>query len=304
MNIVTLELFGYIFLGEMIGAMFLVLLGNSINSMNSFKNTSGYKSGWLFNNIGWGVADALGILFSMIIESIGITLVHNQTKLNIHFMYGLINPAFSISMFVGGIWASDVGWIAAFIMYILCIVAQISGAMIGQVIVDIIYWRYFKESDLNSIKLVHCTQSTHREAWATNMFTQFISASIIISVGVIVCGFEAKSINSNLWIPFVLGMTLLVVRSALGSSSFASNPARDLGPRIIFLLLPLKKMQISKKQQLEEFDPIYTFLVPFLSPILAGIFIGSWCWLVPEFHEWYNQSKYINNPFKIFELNT
>lgn len=302
MNIATLELFGYIILGEMIGAMFLVFLGNSISSMNSFKNTSGYKTGWLFNNIGWGMADAIGLLFSMIIESIGTTLVHNQTGLEVHFIYGLINPAFSTSMLIGGIWASDIGWIAAFIMYILCIFAQVFGAMIGQVFVDIIYWKYFKTADLNSIKLVHCTQSKDRNAWGTNMFTQFAAASTIISVGVIICGFETRSIGSNLWIPFLLGMTLLVVRSAVGSSAFASNPARDLGPRIIFAILPLSKFGISKKEQLKQVDPVYTFFVPFLAPMLAGVFIGAWCWLIPEFHEWYDQSEYIKNPYKIFSL--
>lgn len=302
MNIATLELFGYLCLGEMVGAMFLVLIGNSITCMNNFKTTSGFKSGWLFSNVGWGMGDALGILFSIIIEAMGTTLVQEQTGIKMNMAYGLINPAFSTSMFTGGVWASNVGWYGAIIMLVFCIFAQIIGAIIGQIIVDVMFWRHFKNADLISIKLVHCTQSNDRDAWFTNMFTQFIGASIIISVGVIVCGFETKSIGSNLWIPFVIGMTLLVVRSATGSTAFASNPARDLGPRLVFALLPLERFGISKKEQLKQVDLLYTLLVPFLAPMLAGVFVGAWCWLIPEFHMWYEESKYVKNPMLIFQL--
>lgn len=302
MDIATFELFGYLCLGEMIGAMFLVMIGNSISCMTNFKGTSGFHGSWLFNNMGWGMGDALGILFSIIIEAMGTTLVEKQTGINIDMAYGLINPAFSTAMFTGGIWASNVGWYGAMIMLVFCILAQIIGAIIGQLIVDTMFWKHFKSSDLMTIKSVHCTSSNDRDAWFTNMFTQFVGAGCIISVGVIVCGFETKSIGSNLWIPFVLGMTLMVTRAATGSTAFASNPARDLGPRLVFALLPLEKYGIDKKEQLKQIDPLYTFLVPFLAPMLAGIFVGAWCWLVPEFHIWYEDSKYAKNPTLIFKL--
>lgn len=299
-NSVSLYLFSYIFLGEMIGTMFLVFLGNGINAMNSFKNTPGHKSGWLFVNIGWAGATAIGILFSMVIESIGSSLAYEKTGVKLDFAYGLINPSFDVTMLTGGVWAADVGWLGAFILFLICVFAQFIGAILGQVILDFIYWKKIKEADILVVKKMHCTHNDDRNDWTRNMFTEFTVACLMTSVGVIVCGFESSSIGSNLWVPFVMGLSLGLIRSSIGSTAFAANPARDLGPRFVFLLLPLEKVGVSRDEQIKLFDFNYTFIVAVLCPFLGGIFVGVWCWLVPSFHDNYIHSIYIKNPFLIF----
>lgn len=301
---VSLYLFSYIFVGEMIGTMFLVFLGNGINAMNSFKKTPGHKSGWLFVNIGWAGATAIGILFSMVIESIGSSLAYEKTGIKLDFAYGLINPSFDVTMLIGGVWASDVGWLGAFILFLVCVFAQFVGAILGQVLLDFIYWKKIKTADVLSIKKMHCTHNDDRDDWARNMFTEFTVASLLTSVGVIVCGFESFSIGSNLWVPFVMGLSLGLIRSSIGSTAFAANPARDLGPRFVFLLLPLQKAGICRDEQIKLFDFNYTFIVAVLCPFLGGIFVGVWCWLVPTFHDNYIHSIYIKNPYLIFTPHT
>ncbi len=301
MNYFSLDLFGYIFLGEMIGTLLLVFLGNGINAVNLFKKSPGYNAGWLFVSIGWAVAAAIGILFSMTIESIGSNLAFQQTGIKVNFAYGLINPAFDITMFVSGIWASTVGWISAFILLLICLVAQFIGAILGQLILDFINWPKFKDADLLTIKKMHCTHNDRRDDWTRNMFTEFVAASILIAVGVIVCGFQTNNIGSDLWVPFVVGLTLGIIRASICSTAFAANPARDLGPRLIFLLIPLQKIGFDRKEQIKLFDFKYALLVPVLSPLLGGIFVGVWCWLVPDFMNNYKNSIYVKHPFLIFQ---
>lgn len=269
MNFFALHLFGYVFLGEMIGTLFLVFFGNGAMAMNFLKKTVAYKSGWMYVNIGWGVAVAFGALFAMVIENIGTSLSFAKTHEDIKFIYGLINPAFDTAMFSSGIWASDVGWLGAFILLILCIVAQFIGAVIAQILLDYIYWKHFKNEDLVTIKRIHCTIPNERDDWTRNMFVEFIGASLFVGIGVIACGIYAKSTNSDLWVPFAIGLSLLLIRSSIGSPAMGVNPARDLGPRLVFYLLPLKKIGFDPKEQKSMTDWKYAAIVPLLSPIVA-----------------------------------
>lgn len=81
------------------------------------------------------------------------------------------------------------------------------------------------------------------------------------------------------------------------------NPARDLGPRLVFYLLPLNKIGFDREEQKLLTDWKYAVIIPLLSPILAGAIIGGICWLVPVFNEAYNESLYAKNALKIFSLN-
>lgn len=302
MNFFALHLFGYVFLGEMIGTLLLVFFGNGAMAMNFLKKTVAYKSGWLYVNIGWGAAVAFGALFAMVIEWIGTSIAFSHTHEDIKFVYGLINPAFDVAMFVSGIWSSDVGWLGAFLLLIVCIVAQFIGALIGQILLDYIYWRHFKHEDLNTIKRMHCTIPNERNDWTRNIFTEFIGASIFVGIGVIACGIYAKNIGNDLWVPFAIGLSLMLIRSSIGSPAMGVNPARDLAPRLVFYLLPLYKLGFNKKEQRDLTDWKYAMAVPLLSPIIAGLIIGGICWLVPEFNEAYNHSIYSKDFWKIFSL--
>ena len=305
MNYLCLDLYGYTFLGPLVGVMLLVFIGNGAGAMNAFKGTLGYKhnTGWIFTSLAWGIGSALGILFSIVIKSVGYKIAFVKTGIHIHIAFGIINPAFSMTLFMSGIWPTQIGWLPAFCLFIVTILGQFCGGILGQIILDCIYWPYFRGSDLVTIKRMHCEHSPLHGDWTTNMFTEFTGTGILAGIGIIAAGFETGYIRSVLWLPFVIGLTVTAMRSAVGSD-IALNPARDIPPRIVFYFLPLEKLGFSRQEQKALFAPSYSFWVETCSPLLGGIFVSGWAWLVPTISDAYFNSSFVHNPLLFFNLHS
>jgi len=235
------------FVAELIGTAFLVLFGNGVVANVVLAGTKGNGAGWLTIAAGWGIAVYIGAFCAA--ESSGAHL----------------NPAVTIAMVVAE--KLPLADAAAYIA------AQFIGAMIGAILVYVTYRSHFDASADADAKLAcFCTAPAIRnlpqaficEAIGTFalLLPIFLMASPKIAVG---DGGVEDSQVLGLGALGLLPVGILVFGIGLslgGPTGYAINPARDLGPRIIHFLLPIKGKRDSDWQ--------YSW-VPVLAPITGGV---------------------------------
>lgn len=203
------------FLGELLGTMTLILLGNGVVACVSLKGSYGEGSGWLVITTGWGFAVISGVLVALAVGS------------NAH-----INPAVTIGVSVySGDW-SNVG---------VYVSGQMLGAVLGATLVWLHYLPHWTETqDEASKRACFCTSPAMRNA-PFNVLSEVIGTFVLV--------FVAAAISSdNLspqglapgFGPFLVGLLVWGIGLSLGGpTGYAINPARDLGPRIAHAILPI-----------------------------------------------------------------
>lgn len=223
------------FFAELIGTMVLILMGNGVVAGSVLKDTKSNNGGWIVITLGWGIAVALGIY------AVG------------HISGAHINPAVTIALATSG----EFPW-ADVPAYIL---GQFLGAMLGATLVWIHYLPHWKESEQDLIRASFCNTPALR-------FTFVNLVSEIIGTFVLVCAIlfiGANNFTEGLN-PLVIGALIVAIGMSLGGTTgYAINPARDLGPRIMHFLLPIGGKGGS--------DWSYSW-IPVIGPILGGI-LGS-----------------------------
>lgn len=228
------------FIAEIIGTAILILLGGGVVANVVLNKTIGNNSGWIVITTGW----ALAVYVAVVIAG---------PASGAH-----INPAVSIGLAVAGKFAwGDVP------MYIL---AQMIGAMIGASMVWLVYKNHFDATeDADSKKAVFCTAPAIR-----HMFSNFISEAVGTFVLIFtILYFTNATINDTETVVGLGSLGALPVAflvwsiglSLGGTTGYAINPARDLGPRIMHAILPIKNKASS--------DWSYAW-VPIIGPIAGA----------------------------------
>ena len=222
------------FLFELIGTAFLILLGDGVVANVVLNKTKGNNGGWIVITFGWAIAVFVGVF---------IAASHSNAHLN---------PAVSIAMAVEGRmpWSEVPVYIAG----------QFAGAMIGALLVWISYKQHFDETADAGAKLaVFCTGPAIRNTWF-NLASEIIGTFALVFGVFYISGADAKIHSID-----ALPVALLVLGIGLGlggSTGYAINPARDLGPRIMHALLPIKNKGGS--------DWKYSW-IPVIGPIIGGV---------------------------------
>ena len=222
------------FLGELIGTCILVVLGDGIVANVVLNKTKGHGSGWIAITLGWSMA-----VFVAVYSVAAVSGAH-------------INPAASIALAASGKfpWA-DVP---------LYIAGQMIGAMIGALIVWISYRQHFEETLDGDAKLaVFCTGPAIRSP-LNNLASEIIGTFILI-FGILSMVSPQSSLGSLDALPAAL-LVLGIGLSLGGTTGFAINPARDLGPRIMHAILPISNKRDS--------DWGYSY-IPVVGPIAGGL---------------------------------
>jgi glycerol uptake facilitator protein len=203
------------FLGEFLGTMTLILLGNGVVACVSLKGSYGQSAGWVAITTGWGLAVICAVLVALAVGS------------NAH-----LNPAVTIGVAVSsGIW-SEVG------VYVL---GQLLGATVGAALVWLHYLPHWAQTpDAAGKRACFCTSPAVRHTPA-NLLSEIIGTFVLV--------FVAAAISSdNLsptglapgFGPFLVGLLVWGIGLSLGGpTGYAINPARDLGPRLAHSLLPI-----------------------------------------------------------------
>lgn len=203
------------FLGELLGTMTLILMGNSVNGTVLLRQTYGENSGWLVITTGWGLAVVFGVIVALAVGS------------NAH-----INPAVTIGVSVyTGEW-SHVG-------------AYVAGQMLGATLGATLVWIHFLPhweltEDRGSKRACFCTSPAVPNL-PMNLVSEIIGtfALVFIAAAIFSENLSPGGLAPGLG-PFLVGLLVWCIGMGLGGTTgYAINPARDLGPRIAHALLPI-----------------------------------------------------------------
>jgi glycerol uptake facilitator protein len=228
-----------IFVGELAGTATLLYIGNGVVANVLLKNTKGHQTGLLAIAAAWAFAVTIGIFVSTYFGSPGAHL----------------NPIVTIAECAkSGDWS----------LFITYVGGQLLGAMLGQLLVWIHYKPHYDiTEDAGAIKASFCTDPAIKNT-SVNLISEILpSALIVFALGTF------SSISHGLG-PFLVGILVWAVGLGLGGTTgYAVNPARDLGPRIMHAILPIKNKGGS--------DWSYSW-IPVIGPSLGallGVFLLS-----------------------------
>jgi glycerol uptake facilitator protein len=225
------------FIAEFIGTFILILLGDGVVASVVLKQSKAENAGWLTIVIGWGLTVTLAIY-----------AVGNYSGAH-------INPAVTLALAFNGSfpWHQVPGYM----------LAQLLGAFSGAILVWLHYYPHWQTTDNQASKLaVFCTAPAIRSS-IPNFISEFIGTAVLI-LGILFIGANKFTDGLN---PLVVGALISTIGLGLGGTTgFAINPARDLGPRIAHFILPIHDKGTS--------DWAYSW-IPVLGPLAGGLF-GAW----------------------------
>lgn len=204
------------FLGEFIGTLILVLLGDGVVANVLLNKSKGQNSGWMVIASGWAFAVMVGVFAAGAFGSLD----------------GHLNPAVTI-------WDAIVKGDGSKIVPYLT--AQFLGGFVGAILVWLQYLPHWRETSDPAAKLACFSTAPAIRSTGANLISEMIgTAVLVIGVGAI---FSKAIAGPGLAIglgPFLVGALVWGIGLSLGGpTGYAINPARDLAPRIAHAVLPI-----------------------------------------------------------------
>ena len=229
-------------LGEFLGTMVLILLGDGVVAAVLLKRSKAEGSGWMVVTAGWAFAVMAGVFTAI---ACGSSAAH-------------LNPAVTMGFAVRD------GNFAKFVPYLA---AQMLGAIAGATLVWLHYSPHWKETPDASAKLgCFCTAPAIRST-VPNLLSEIIATFVLVFVvGAIFSKNVAATGPAAGLGPYLVGSLVWGIGLSLGGpTGYAINPARDLGPRIAHAILPIA----GKGGSDWGYAPI-----PVIGPLLGGVLAG------------------------------
>ncbi len=222
------------FLAELIGTAILIILGDGVVAGVLLARSKAQNSGWIVITMGWGLAVAVAVYAVG-----GISGAH-------------INPAVTIGAAVTGGLAWD--------LVPLYLAGQFIGAFIGGVVVWLHYLPHWAVTEDAGLKLAVFSTGPAIRNTTTNLISEIIGTFVLVFAVFAIVG------PSNPITPLVVGFLVVGIGLSLGGTTgYAINPARDLGPRIAHAVLPIAGKGSS--------DWAYAW-IPVVGPIIGGVLGG------------------------------
>jgi len=227
--------------GEFMGTMVLILLGNGVVANVLLKKSKGEGAGWMVISTGWALAVMAGVFTAIACGG-----------------EGHLNPAVTLAAAItSGDFSKAPGYLAA----------QMAGAFAGACLVWLHYlphWRVTPDADAK--RACFCTAPAIRSLGA-NLMSEIIGTFVLVLVaGAIFSKAVAASGPVAGLGPYLVGSLVWGIGLSLGGTTgYAINPARDLGPRIAYALLPIARKEGS--------DWGYA-AVPVIGPLVGGGLAG------------------------------
>lgn len=210
------------YFAEFLGTFILILLGNGVVANVVLKDTKGGKGGWLLIAAGWGMAVFIAVF------TVGpISGAH-------------INPAVTLALAVSGLfpWSQVIPFI----------IAQVLGAMAGGYLVYLFYHDHFKITENQDLKLCcFCTLPNIRNK-KSNFLSEAVGTFVLIFAvlfvnlpSVEIEGIDSVKVGLGSLEALPVALVVFAIGMSLGGTTgYAINPARDIGPRIVHALIPMK----------------------------------------------------------------
>lgn len=229
------------FISEIIGTFFLMLLGCGVNANVVLKDTKGGNGGWILITTGWALAVYVGVVISA------------------PYSGAHINPAVTIGLAAAG--EFPLQQVPSYIL------AQFIGAMAAAFIVWLNYRDHFNRTDDKDLKLAVFSTAPAIPNTFLNLLGEITGTFVLVFA---VLYFTDASITET---DTIIGLGSLgalpvafvvwsIGMSLGGTTGYSINPARDLGPRIMHAILPIKAKGNSNWG--------YSW-IPVIGPVLGGI---------------------------------
>ncbi len=235
------------YLAEFLGTAILVLLGNGVVANVLLEKTKGHGAGWIVITAGWAFAVFVGVA--------GVN----------EFSGAHLNSAVTIGLVAAGKFAAAKapGYLAA----------QLSGAFLGAVLVYLFYQDHYDATSDPDLKLATFCTSPNIRNLPRNFFCEALGTFVLMITVLLFVSptFQMDNADANSKVQVGLGsigaaqVGLLVFAIGLslgGTTGYAINPVRDLGPRLAHALLPIKGKR--------DADWGYA-AIPVLGPIVGAI---------------------------------
>jgi glycerol uptake facilitator protein len=222
---------------EFLGTAILIIFGNGVVANVVLNRTKGQGSGWIVITVGWGMAVFVAVFCVN------------------RFSGAHLNPAVTIALAAkadsGFLWSRVPGYVAA----------QMLGAIVGAMLVYAFYNQHFKlTDDADAKRACFCTTPNVRHL-PTAFFCEVLGTFLLVLPIFLMgdAGFQGLGALGAL----PVGLLVLGIGLSLGGTTgYAINPARDLGPRIAHAVLPIRGKGSN--------DWGYAW-IPVLAPILGGL---------------------------------
>ncbi len=221
------------YIAEVIGTAILCLLGGGVCANANLKNTYGHSAGWLFINIGWGLAVFAGVFCTAAVSG-----AH-------------LNPAVTLGLAMVGkfSWSLLPGYM----------IAQFIGAAIGALLVWLQYRDHFDQTEEDGAILGTFATGPAIRNPISNLISETLGTFVLV-FGVLSMASPDVGLGALDAIP--VAFLVIIIGAALGGTTgYAINPARDFSPRLIHSLLPIRSKGDS--------DWGYAW-IPIVGPLLGG----------------------------------
>jgi glycerol uptake facilitator len=204
------------FFGEFMGTLVLILLGDGVVAGVLLKRSKAEGTGWMVITTGWAFAVMAGVFAAIACGS----------------KDAFINPAVTLGFAISS------GNYSKLLPYAA---AQLAGAFVGAALVWLHYLPHWKETPDTGAKLaVFCTGPAIRNV-AANLISEIVGTFVLVFVSAAVFSHTVAKDGLAAGLgPYLAGCVVWAIGLSLGGTTgYAINPARDLGPRIAHAVLPI-----------------------------------------------------------------
>jgi glycerol uptake facilitator protein len=222
------------FLAEFVGTGLLVLLGDAVVAGVLLAKSKAENSGWIVITFAWALAVFCGVVVAGPVSG-----AH-------------INPAVSLAVFING--GLDIAGLLGYW------IAQMLGAFTGAVLVYLHYYPHWAVTENADLKLAVFSTGPAVRSPMWNFVSEFIGTFVLLFVIFAFANNKGVGLAALGALPVAL-LVLAIGLSLGGTTGYAINPARDLGPRIAHYLLPIPGKRDS--------DWAYAW-IPVVAPLLGG----------------------------------
>lgn len=235
------------YIAEFIGTAILLLLGMGVVANVNLKKTIGSgQTPWVLITSAWGFAVFVAVFITG------------------QFSGAHLNPAVTIGLAVAGKFSWDL-----VVGYVL---AQLLGAMAGSWLAYLLYIDHYRATqDVDVVRSTFCTGPAIRN-FKNNLFSEAIGTFMLVfgvlfiaGPSISVSGVSVENFGIGSLDALPVGILVWVIGMGLGGTTgYAINPARDLGPRLVHYLIPRKS---------KDSDWGYAW-IPVIGPFIGGALAG------------------------------
>jgi glycerol uptake facilitator protein len=231
-----------IFMAEVFGTMILILLGDGVVAGVLLAKSKANASGWIVITTAWAFAVFAGVVVAG------------------PFSGAHLNPAVTLGLAVNSVLGGGTLDAALFVTYIA---GEFVGAMIGAFLVFLHYYPHWAVTEDPGLKLAVFSTGPAIRNTAWNFVSEVIGTFVLVFVIFTFGNNNADAGGLGAVGALPVAFLVLVIGLALGGTTgYAINPARDLGPRIMHAILPIPGKGSS--------DWAYSW-IPVVGPLTGGV---------------------------------